>query len=166
MSTQTDKIVNIINPTLEDMGFDLVRVKMLGGEEQQTLQIMAERFDDELMTVQHCAEISHAVSALLDVEDPISGAYNLEVSTPGLDRPLTRLKDFIRFEGFDANVELDIPIATGQKRFKGVIRETNDNVISFETPDDIVEFEFEDVSKAKLILTQKLLKSADKKQST
>jgi len=107
----------VIAPTIEAMGYDLVRV-VLGGGKNPTLQIMAERKDGQPMSVDDCADISHAASALLDVEDPISGAYMLEVSSPGVDRPLTKPADFERFMGEMARIEMRIPVE-GRRRFKG-----------------------------------------------
>lgn len=106
-----------IAPTLEAMGYDLVRV-VLGGGKNPTLQIMAERKDGQPMSVDDCADISHAASALLDVEDPIAGSYMLEVSSPGVDRPLTKPADFQRFMGDMARIEMRIPVE-GRRRFKG-----------------------------------------------
>jgi ribosome maturation factor RimP len=100
------------------MGFELVRVRLMGGQ-TPTLQIMAERPDGGI-EVDDCAEISTAVSAVLDVEDPITDAYTLEVSSPGIDRPLTRLKDFDTYEGYEAKLET-AELIDGRKRFKGVL---------------------------------------------
>src|SRR3546814_3591833 len=100
------RIEDMIAPSLAEMGYDLVRVSLTGGAARMTLQIMAERLDGAGMTVDDCAAISRAVSALLDVEDPIRGAYVLEVSSPGIDRPLTRARDYERFAGYEAKVEL------------------------------------------------------------
>jgi ribosome maturation factor RimP len=103
------------------MEFELVQVRLMGGS-RRTLQVMAEPLDHgRVMTVDDCAEISHAVSALLDVEDPIPGAYVLEVTSPGLDRPLVRAADYERFAGERARIEVDPPIA-GRRRFQGVLR--------------------------------------------
>src|SRR5437763_12585344 len=99
------------------MGYRLVRV-MLTSARRGTLQVMAERLDDAPMTVADCADISRSLSALLDVEDPIAGAYTLEVSSPGVDRPLVRPEDYDRFAGFDAKIELAEPL-DGRKRFRG-----------------------------------------------
>jgi ribosome maturation factor RimP len=107
----------MIEPSLADMGYELVRVKMIGTT-RRTLQIMAERSDEKAMSVEDCADISRQVSALLDVEDPIPGAYVLEVSSPGIDRPLVRAKDFERFAGFEVKLETALPIE-GRKKFRG-----------------------------------------------
>ncbi|MDH5410521.1 MAG: ribosome maturation factor RimP, partial [Alphaproteobacteria bacterium] len=98
------RVEKMIEPMLVDMGYELVRVQMFGTK-RPTLQIMAERTDGAPMNVDHCAEISHAVSAFLEVEDPIRDAYTLEVSSPGIDRPLVKPRDYERFEGYEAKIE-------------------------------------------------------------
>ena len=97
------KLLEIINPVISDMGFELVRLRLMSNKEI-TLQIMAAQ-PNGYINVDECAEISTAISAVLDVEDPILDAYNLEVSSPGIDRPLTRIKDFEEFEGYEAKIE-------------------------------------------------------------
>ncbi|MEZ5826618.1 MAG: ribosome maturation factor RimP [Geminicoccaceae bacterium] len=112
------KIESLLRPTLNDLGYELVVARMIGGA-RRTLQIMAEPLEqDRAMTVEDCAEVSHAVSAVLDVEDPIPGRYTLEVSSPGLDRPLVRKEDFERFAGKHIRLETSEPVE-GRKRFKG-----------------------------------------------
>jgi ribosome maturation factor RimP len=111
------RIAGMIEPSLEGMGYDLVRV-LLQGRQNPVLQIMAERKDGAAMTVEDCADISRQVSALLDVDDPIAGAYSLEVSSPGIDRPLTRPKDYETYAGFEAKLETNEPLE-GRKRFRG-----------------------------------------------
>ncbi len=110
------RIAEIITPVIEDLGYELVRVRLMTGKES-TLQIMAQRPDGSI-EVDDCAAISTAVSAILDVEDPIVDAYTLEVSSPGIDRPLTRLKDFDRWIGFEAKIETE-ELIDGRRRFKG-----------------------------------------------
>ena len=110
------KLLELINPIITDMGFELVRLRLISGKEI-TLQIMAAR-PNGFINVDECAELSTAISALLDVEDPIIDAYSLEVSSPGIDRPLTRIKDFEDFEGYDARLET-VELIDGRKRFKG-----------------------------------------------
>src|SRR3546814_10823377 len=119
------KIADLIAPTLDAMGFQLVRVKLVGAQ-RPVLQIMFERDTggaphDGGITVEDCAEVSRAVSAVLDVEDPIASAYRLEVSSPGIDRPLVKAADFERFKGYEAKVELGRPL-DGRKRFRGRLR--------------------------------------------
>jgi ribosome maturation factor RimP len=150
-------IVPIIEPSLEAMGYRLVRVAFLGAK-RATLQIMAERIDEAPMTVDDCAEISRSVSALLDVADPIADAYMLEVSSPGIDRPLTRPEDYDRFAGFEARVELGQPL-DGRKRFRGrLLGRTGDHVrLASEAGE--VQLPFADIAKAKLVITDDLLKA-------
>src|SRR5262245_53481048 len=115
-----NEVALLIEPTLRDLGFDLVQVRMVGGN-RRTLQVMAEPADRErAMTVDDCATISRAVSAVLDVADPIEGAYSLEVSSPGIDRPLVRREDFARFAGSEAKLECE-PALQGRKRFRGML---------------------------------------------
>ncbi len=156
------RIETIIEPTLQDMGFDLVRVQV-SGVQQRTLQIMAEHNDDGTMTVEDCAAISRSVSALFDVEDPIKGSYTLEVSSPGLDRPLTRPQDYIRFTGLEARVELSQPM-DGQRRFRGRIDGMSDGVVRLELEGDRVEIPYTDIERAKLILNDELLALAGETQ--
>ncbi len=111
------RIAELIEPSLEGMGYELVRV-LMQGKQKPTLQIMAERKDGAAMTVDDCADISRQISAIRDVEDPIAGEYSLEVSSPGIDRPLTRPKDFEAYAGFEAKLETAEPIE-GRKRFRG-----------------------------------------------
>ncbi len=156
------RIETIIEPTLQDMGFDLVRVQV-SGVQQRTLQIMAEHNDDGTMTVEDCAAISRSVSALLDVEAPIKGSYTLEVSSPGLDRPLTRPQDYIRFAGLEARVELSQPM-DGRRRFRGRIDGMSDGVVRLELKGDRVEIPYTDIERAKLILNDELLALAGETQ--
>ena len=148
-------IGQLIEPSLNAMGYELVRVLISGGENLR-LQIMAERADRAEMTVDDCADISRNVSAILDVEDPIPNAYTLEVSSPGIDRPLVRLADFDRFKGFDARVESRIAVE-GRKRFSGRLIgiEGEDVLIEVEGTRYAVPYEF--VQRAKLLLTDELI---------
>jgi ribosome maturation factor RimP len=139
-------------------------VSLGGCQGRRTLQVMVERQDRGTMTVEHCAEISHAVSAILDVEDPISGAYDLEVSSPGLDRPLTRLEHFRRFAGFEARVELDEPVA-GQRRFKGTIEAVEESAtrgaeVVLATESGTARLPYARVRKGKLVMNEALLAAA------
>jgi len=149
------RVEKMIEPVLADMGFELVRVQMFGTR-RPTLQIMAERADGTPMTVDHCADISRAVSALLDVEDPISSAYTLEVSSPGIDRPLVRAKDYERFSGHEAKVELH-HLVDGRRRFQGRISGVAEDRVVLATKDGEVELPIEDIQHAKLVLTDELL---------
>ncbi len=150
------KIEQEIAPALNDMGYDVVRVA-LNGQESKVLQVMAERQDRVDMTVDDCAEISRTVSALLDVSDPFSGHYTLEVSSPGLDRPLVHANDYARFIDDDAKIELTHEI-NGRKRFKGVIKGLTENQeVLFDFEGQLMQVPFTDIAKAKLILTDKLI---------
>ncbi|WP_337996455.1 ribosome maturation factor RimP [Oleispirillum naphthae] len=157
-------VAELILPSLGDMGYELVRVQFTGTT-RRTLQIMAERTDRGAMTVEDCAEISRAASALLDVDDPIAGQYVLEVSSPGLDRPLTRVEDFARFAGFAAKLETVMPVS-GRKRFSGRIVGLNDAgavVLASEESGEVI-VPFSNVARAKLMLTDDLIKAAEKEQ--
>ena len=152
------RLAEILIPVIEDMGFELVRLRLQGGK-TATLQIMADRPDGGI-NVDDCAEISTMVSATLDVEDPIEDKYHLEVSSPGIDRPLTRLKDFETFEGYDAKLETNQPI-DGRKRFTGVLAgvEGDDVLINIEVGGETqtIGLNFDWLSDAKLMLTDELI---------
>jgi ribosome maturation factor RimP len=150
-------IAPIIEPSLEAMGYRLVRIAFLGAQ-RATLQIMAERIDDVPMTVEDCTEISRSVSALLDVADPIASAYVLEVSSPGIDRPLTRPEDYDRFAGFEARVELGQPL-DGRKRFRGRLLGRADSHVRLMAEAGEVLLPLADIAKAKLVITDDLLKA-------
>ena len=147
----------IIQPYLEAMGYRVVRIAVLGAR-RATLQIMAERFDDAPMTVDDCTRISRSVSALLDVADPIDDAYMLEVSSPGLDRPLTRPEDYERFAGFEARIELGRPL-DGRKRFRGRLIGRDDSHVRLVGDGGEVRLPLADIAKAKLVITDDLLKA-------
>ena len=149
------RVEALIGPTVEAMGFLLVRVQILG-RNRPRLQIMAERMDGESMLVDDCAAISRAVSAVLDVEDPIAGAYTLEVSSPGIDRPLVRLADFDRFAGFVAKVEMDLAV-DGRRRFQGRLLGTEGDAVRLRMEDSEVVLPYADIRRAKLVLTEDLL---------
>jgi ribosome maturation factor RimP len=150
-----DDIIPLIEPSLEAMGYRLVRVAFLGAR-RATLQIMAERHDDAPMTVEDCTEISRSVSAILDVADPIADAYTLEVSSPGIDRPLTRPEDYDRFAGFEAKIELGEPIE-GRKRFRGRLLGRAADQVRLAAETGEVTLPFTAIAKAKLVITPDLL---------
>ena len=155
---QTHRVEELIAPSLEALGFELVRVRF-GGPGRPTLQIMIERQDREALTVDDCASASKAISALLDVEDPIGGAYNLEISSPGLDRPLTRIGDFERFAGFEAKIEVTVPV-DGRKRLSGQVLGVENGNVRISRDEGSHSVPFETIKKAKLILTDELISSA------
>ncbi len=152
------RLAKIITPTIEGMGFELVRLRLMGGK-RITLQIMAER-SDGTMEVEDCANLSRQISAVLDVEDPVEREYTLEVSSPGIDRPLTRLTDFDRWEGYEAKLET-AELIEGRKRFKGILSGTEGTEVLIDIDDDNVEgtigLEFDWLADAKLVLTDDLV---------
>lgn len=160
MDAHIRRIEGIVTPSIEAMGFDVVRVMITGGQ-RPTLQIMADRRDGSMISVDDCAEISRTVSAVLDVEDPIAGEYTLEVSSPGIDRPLTRIKDFERWAGFDARVDMAVPV-DGRKRFSGRLKGVADGErVRIEVEGGaLAELPFDDISRAKLVLTDALLEAS------
>ncbi|MBX3480837.1 MAG: ribosome maturation factor RimP [Caulobacter sp.] len=115
-TTEDRSLLELLDPVADAAGYEIVRLRLMGGQTRR-LQIMAERPDGE-MVVEDCARLSRAISEVMDAADPIAGEYTLEVSSPGIDRPLTRLKDFETWEGYEARIELD-RVAEGRKRFKG-----------------------------------------------
>lgn len=157
MKTLAEKIEAAIAPSIQGMGFDLVQVKLMDGRSGQTLQIMAERPDGS-MTLDDCAAISRQISAVLDVEDVIATAYRLEVSSPGIDRPLVKLADYATYAGHTAKIETALPI-DGRKRFSGTLKgvEGNDVIITVDSKDHALPFI--DIQSAKLVLTDALIKA-------
>jgi ribosome maturation factor RimP len=149
------RIAEIIQPVIEDMGFELVRVRLMIAKES-TLQIMAQKADGTI-EVDECGAISTAVSAVLDVEDLIVEAYTLEVSSPGIDRPLTRLKDFELWEGHVAKIETD-ELIDGRRRFKGVLAGTEGDEVLIEIEEGTIGLKFAWLSDAKLVLTDDLIR--------
>jgi ribosome maturation factor RimP len=162
LSIDTNEIARIIEPSLEAMGYRLVRLMQTGGLQRPTLQVMAERRDEAPMTVEDCAQISRSVSALLDVADPIAGAYLLEVSSPGIDRPLVRPEDYDRFAGFDARIELHDPL-DGRKRFKGKLLGRAGEEVRLVAESGEVRLPLAAIARAKLILTDDLIALAQRK---
>lgn len=156
------KIERLITPAADSMGYEIVRVLMVGvGSGKSTLQVMAEK-PDGTMDVEDCARLSQAVSALMDVEDVFDEAYYLEVSSPGIDRPLTRAKDFDRHKGFEARIEMEDPI-DGQKKFKGLLKGIDaDQVVTLTTDKGDVALPYARIEKAKLLLTDALIEAHQK----
>lgn len=148
------RLAGLITPVIEDLGFELVRVRLMSGK-ATTLQIMAERPEGGI-EVDQCAAISTAVSATLDVEDPIVDEYTLEVSSPGIDRPLTRLKDFATFEGYEAKIETT-ELIDGRRRFKGQLAGVEGNDVLINIEEGTVGLNFDWLSDAKLVLTDELI---------
>lgn len=150
----TDRIATLIEPSLLAMGFLLVRVRF-GGTKRPTLQIMAER-PDGTMSVEDCAEVSRAISALLDVEDPISSEYILEVSSPGIDRPLVKLDDYRRFAGYEAKIETAMPVE-GRKRYRGRIVGIDGEDVLVTVDGQEYRLPFPLIGESRLVLTDDLI---------
>lgn len=152
------RLADIVGPVIEGLGFELVRIRLMGGR-TRTLQIMADRPDGGI-EVDECAAISTAVSAVLDVEDPIEENYVLEVSSPGIDRPLTRLKDFGMWKGWEARIETT-ELIDGRRRFKGTLQGLQDEEVLVEIEEGgemlTIGLRFDWLSDAKLILTDELI---------
>jgi len=151
----TERIAELIEPSLEAMGYSLVRAMLMGGR-RPTLQIMAERRDEAPMTVEDCADISRTISAVLDVADPIAGAYSLEVSSPGIDRPLTRRADYERFAGHVAKLEL-AEARDGRRRWQGRLLGIEGDDIRLAVDEGEARLPMASVTKAKLVLTDELI---------
>ena len=157
------RVATIIEPVLSGIGFDLVRVKV-NGLNGCTVQIMAER-PDGTMGVDDCEIVSKLISPLLDVEDPIDREYHLEISSPGIDRPLVRIRDFVRWTGYEMRVEMEIP-AAGRKRFRGICEAVDGDVavLRVEDPapqqDPVARLPISDIREARLILTDDLIREA------
>jgi ribosome maturation factor RimP len=160
---ETRPITAMIAPSLDAMGYRIVRVAFTGGR-RPTLQIMAERRDAAAMSVDDCADISRTVSALLDVADPIPVAYALEVSSPGIDRPLIDRDDFVRYAGYEAKVEMS-NLIDGRKRFRGRLLGADDGAVRIAVEDREIALPLAEVVRAKLVLTDELLAAAQKQQS-
>ena len=149
------RLAEIITPVIEDLGFELVRVRLISGYEI-VLQVMADRPDGGI-EVDECGQISTAISAVLDVEDPVLDAYTLEVSSPGIDRPLTRLKDFDMFEGYEVKIETT-ELIDGKRRFKGMLAGIENDDVLININQGTIGLKFEWLSDAKLVLTDDLIK--------
>ena len=163
--TLEQRLAALIDPMLTYMGYELVRVAVLG-RERPTVQIMADRADGSLITVEDCEKISHQVGAMIDVEDPIPGAWNLEVSSAGIDRPLTRPKDWNRFAGHLARAEMQFPV-NGRKRFSGVVLGADDSTARLRLDDGTeVALPLNTVRRAKLVLTDALIEASATKPRT
>ncbi|TGY88837.1 ribosome maturation factor RimP [Marinicauda algicola] len=156
---QDETILALAEPVADALGMEIVRVRVMGGK-RQVVQIMAERHDG-LMDVENCATLSRAVSAVLEEVDPISGEYVLEVSSPGIDRPLTALHHFARWEGFEAKIELD-RLVEGRKRFRGELAGVEDGnvLIDLEGEEDTAVLPFDWIADAKLVMTDALMEAS------
>ncbi|NNE58425.1 MAG: ribosome maturation factor RimP [Hellea sp.] len=168
MKTKTDmdaRILAIADPVAADLGLRIVRVRVMGGK-RATVQIMAERISDGQMGVGNCADLSRALSSALEVEDPIHDAYVLEVSSPGLDRPLTAIEDYKEYAGHLARIELD-RFVEGRKRFRGILAgyDGNNIEIDLDGEEERAEIPFAWISEAKLLITDELIAAGQDKKS-
>lgn len=155
-----DKVLAVIEPAAEDLGYRIVRVR-LSGLKRKRLQIMAERRSDGEMGIEDCEALSRAVSPVLDASDPIQGEYDLEVSSPGIDRPLIALEDFARFAGHEAKLELARSI-DNRRRFRGMIVGVEDEMVllAMEGAEAPVRLPFASLSDARLVLTDALIEQS------
>ena len=156
------KLAELLNPILEDLGFEMVRVRLSNGN-PSTLQIMADRLDGQI-GVDELAEINTAVGTVLDVEDPIPENYTLEISSPGIDRPLTRKKDFDSFQGFEAKIETT-ELIDGQRRFRGVLAGVNNDEVLINLEEGTIGLKFTWLSEARLVLSDDLIKKMLRKNT-
>ena len=161
------EIRKVVEPVAADYGYEVVRLKWLGTDDGKVLQIMVEPTDGSRTEIGICGKISQDISAILDVEDVISDKYTLEVTSPGIDRPLTRLKDYERFGGMEAKLETKLQI-DGRKKFKGKIGKVEDEKIELQIEDEVViQLKFNDINEAKLVITDELIKQIlNNKQAT
>jgi len=156
------KLAELLNPILEDLGFEMVRVRLSSGD-PSTLQIMADRLDGPI-GVDELAEINTSVGTILDVEDPIPENYTLEISSPGIDRPLTRIKDFDSFQGFEAKIETT-ELIDGRRRFRGVLAGVNNDEVLINLEEGTIGLKFTWLSDARLVLSDDLIKKMLKKNA-
>ena len=155
------KISDIIAPVLDEMGFEVLWVEYKAG----ILSVFTENRTTGKLTLEECTQISREISPLLEVEDPINGAYRLEVSSPGIDRPLFKPEDYVRYHDLEAKIELD-ELLEGQKKFRGFIRETDEKTVTLETDQGKVDLPFTSIYKAKLVMTDNLIKETKKRFET
>ena len=147
---------DLLMPVVEKLGYQLVRVLTIGAK-NPTLKVMIDRLDGKDGNVDDCAKVSRALSDVLDEKDPIENQYSLEVSSPGIDRPLTKPEHFSRFVGYEAKVEMSVPVEN-RKRFKGKILAINpQNIVSFEMENVVYSLPFDEISKAKIVITDAVL---------
>ena len=156
--TDIAALTGLIEPELKSLGYGLVRVAMIGGTSDPTLQVMAERPDTRQLDLGDCERISRRLSELFDAADPVEGSYRLEVSSPGIDRPLTRLKDYQDWKGHQARLKLE-PTGQGPKQVTGRIEGAAKGVVMLTTPAGAREVPFDSIASAKLLLTDELIKA-------
>lgn len=160
------KAVAVLRPAFVDMGFDLVRIRMMGGEQRPVLQIMADRADGSNITVDECAKLSRTASALLDVEDIISTAYELEVGSPGIDRPLSRERDFAEYIGEEVKIGL-LTMQDGRRKYRGSLQSVDATgvLLKLDGEDATVAIAFSAIQDARLVLTDALIARGQKQRA-
>lgn len=161
MTPIEQRIEMIIADPLLDMGYEIVRLKLFGGHQARrdggvVLQIMLDRADGFALSVEDCAKASRQISALMDVEDPLADAYTLEVSSPGIDRPLVKLAHFDKYHGEEARIETHFPVE-GRRRFRGLLDGTTDEAVLIQVEGTIYQVPVTEIRTAKLVLTDRLL---------
>jgi len=164
LSPVEQRVSDIIVPSIDEMGFRVVRIRLSGQDKGKSLQLMIEKKDHSTLNVDDCAEVSRTASLLLEVDDPVPGAYNLEVSSPGIDRPLTAEEDFVRYKGFVAKIETDT-LVNGRKRFRGNIKECNDGIVTITVDSEDYDVPCADISQSKLVLTDELIAAYERNPS-
>ena len=157
------KLAELLNPILEDLGFEMVRIRLSSGD-PSTLQIMADRLNGQI-GVDDLANINTSIGTILDVEDPITENYTLEISSPGIDRPLTRKKDFDSYQGFEAKLETT-ELIDGRRRFKGILAGISNDEVLINLEEGTVGLEFNWLSDARLVLSDDLIKQMLRKKNT
>ena len=157
------KLAELLKPILEDLGFEMVRIRLSSGD-PSTLQIMADRLNGEI-GVDDLANINTSIGTILDVEDPITENYTLEISSPGIDRPLTRKKDFDSYQGFEAKLETT-ELIDGRRRFKGILAGISDDEVLINLEEGTVGLKFNWLSDARLVLSNDLIKQMLRKKNT
>jgi ribosome maturation factor RimP len=156
MEADLAAVTKLIEPEAKALGFELVRVAMTGGTSDPTLQVMAERPDTRQLDLDDCQALSRRLSDLFDQAEPIEGSYRLEVSSPGIDRPLTRKSDFADWKGHEARIKFKEPLA-GAKHVSGILQGIEKDIVVVSTPKGDREVPFESIASAKLVLTDKLI---------
>jgi ribosome maturation factor RimP len=165
-TSEDNQLLELLDPVADAAGYEIVRLRLMGGATRR-LQIMAERPEDGEMGIDDCTKLSRAISEILDAADPVEGEYALEVSSPGIDRPLTRLKDFDTYEGLEVRIELD-RLADGRKRFKGELAGTEDGAVGINPEGDdetTVYIPFAWIAEAKLVLNDELMKRGEQQRA-
>ncbi len=158
MQPLTERIAELIRPSLAAMELELFDVQVIDGKKRKTLQIFAENSRTGRITLDECAQASRTISTLLDVEDVMQGAYSLEVSSPGIDRPLSRLADYERHLGFDVKVETRLPV-NGRRRFKGQLIGAQPDSITLRIDGEDHQLKLADIASARPVLTDALIKA-------